>query len=124
MPVSAPGNGATPLGKLCVSAVKVRWYVGFAGESRVHVPGRSGRIVRIRYPFIALELSRKAITLFPGVPSRGALTIRIRVSGISFPSTTSFPLKNQWRECSLLDWERSKHSTSVGLRLRSFTKRS
>ena len=65
---------------------------------------------------MALELSRNAIVLLLGLASSGARTSDIRSSGASSPSITSRPLKNQWRECSLLDWAMSKHSTSVGSR--------
>jgi hypothetical protein len=73
---------------------------------------------------MALELSRNAITLLFGLASSVPLMSPIRWCGASRPSTTSRPLKNQWRECSLLDCAMSKHSTLVGLRPTRFRKRS
>jgi len=64
------------------------------------------------------ELSRGALTELSATrgPLRVSLTILKRERGISLPSSTIRPPKNQWRECSELDCPMSKHSTSVGSR--------
>ena len=76
----------------------------------------SGTKTLARPPAIALELSWKAMTLTSARPSRFAfaravssvpLTKRKRLLGISSPSTTWRPEKNQWRECSEFDWDMS-----------------
>ena len=47
MPVAAPGKGAMPVGKLCVSAVSVGWCVRSTGRTRAwSVTARSGRRAR------------------------------------------------------------------------------
>ncbi len=116
VPVSAPGKGATPVGKLWVSAVNRRCSSISVGSSGEGAPGSAGCRVRTRWPRMALELSLKAMTLLLGLASSVCRTMPMRWSGAVTPSMTSRPLKNQWRECSLFDWAMSKHSTLVGLR--------
>ena len=76
----------------------------------------SGTKTLARPPAIALELSWKAMTLTSSRPSRAAAALAAssvaltrRKSDLSFstPSTTWRPEKNQWRECSELDWDMS-----------------
>ena len=80
VPVSAPGNGATPEGKLCVSAVKMMSCVRFASRKGDGFPGTSGMIVVMPYPLMELELSLKAMTLLFRFASQVAFTIFISVS--------------------------------------------
>merc|ERR1719210_2974509 len=67
-------------------------------------------------------LSAKAMMLFLlalGLFVRVSLTMRKRDSSFSTPSITILPPKNQWRECSELDWAKSKSSQSDGSRFSS-----
>lgn len=55
VPVVAPLNGATPVGKLCVSAVKIKWesvFIFFKGQA---VPAWIGLRDWWEYPLMALE---------------------------------------------------------------------
>mmetsp|Transcript_14950 Transcript_14950/g.56300 ORF Transcript_14950/g.56300 Transcript_14950/m.56300 type:complete len:229 (+) Transcript_14950:1225-1911(+) len=124
VPVSAPGKGATPEGKLCVSAVRRRWRVRGVGTSRLGAPGCSGSSTLERKPSITEELSKNAMTLLCAWRFCGSATTSMRLCGISSPSMTMRPLKNQWRLCSLLLWLKSKSSTVVGSRFTRFTNRS
>ena len=56
VPVSAPGKGATPDGKLCVSAVKMMSQVRSENANGDGLPIVVGTMVRIGYPRMALEL--------------------------------------------------------------------
>jgi len=124
VPVSAPGKGATPEGKLCVSAVSSKCDVSVDAayaDGAVAEPGRSGQTSK---PRMADELSWKAMIELSTTlgPLSVALTIWKRVCFCGTPSMTMVPPKYQCRECSELDWAMSKHSTSVGSRLSSETK--
>ena len=69
-------------------------------------------------PSRADELSWKAISeLFGCDASCVRFTIFINDFGCSSPSMTNRPVKNQCRECSEFDCDKSKHSTVVGFRL-------
>ena len=57
VPVSAPGNGATPLGKLCVSAVRIGCNVCFWTLMELAVPTELGLSAKQSYPRIEDELS-------------------------------------------------------------------
>jgi len=84
--------------------------VEVAATNRAGTPGCSGTIVTDAGARMALECRGNAITLLFGFASSVPLMRPIRWCGASRPSTTSRPLKNQWRECSLLDCAMSKHS--------------
>ena len=64
VPVSAPGKGATPEGKLCVSADSRMCDMNFCCTNLEGRPGCSGWMVEISKPRMAEELSLKAMTLF------------------------------------------------------------
>ncbi len=60
-------------------------------------------IVSTSKPRMPLELSLNAITLLDGFARSVDLIMSSSVSGAGSPSMISLPLKNQCRECSLLD---------------------
>ena len=87
---------------------------GASGDGPPALTGLSGVLTN---PRMAEELSLNAIVeLCPRSPSIVSLTILNRLLGWGTPSTMRLPPKNQWRECSLLDWPMSKSSTLVGSR--------
>ena len=94
-PVVAPGKGATPVGKLCVSAVNIIWRVElfaiFTKESSVESTGIM--IFKSENPFIALELSLNLIKLLSFEYFWVSATNSIKDFSISFPSITILPYK-------------------------------
>lgn len=114
--ISTHLKGATPVGKLCVSAVNIRCCLIFSIWKLLHLWVSIGRRIGISKPSIALLLSLNLITLFGLEYFCVSVIIVSNDFSCSLPSKIIRPLKNQWRLCSLLDWARSKHSTLVGLR--------
>lgn len=94
-PVVAPGKGATPVGKLCVSAVNIIWRVEsfaiFTKESWVESTGIM--IFKWENPFIALELSLNLIKLLSFEYFWVSATNSIKDFSISFPWITILPYK-------------------------------
>lgn len=68
---SAPGKGATPLGKLCVSAVRIGCRVRSPLLRADGFPGAEGRATGQSGPLMAEELSWKAMMLLFAVPCVG-----------------------------------------------------
>jgi len=124
VPVVAPLNGATPVGKLCVSAVKMRCDLLTTSLKLLASFESLGRRCFTLKPSMALLLSLNLMTLFGLVKFCVFMIMSINDSGCSLPFITIRPLKNQCLLCSLFDWARSKHSTLVGLRFNLFLKRS
>ena len=79
VPVSAPGNGATPDGKLWVSAVKMMSWSTSASTIGDGLAGRDGQQRPVvGEPRIELELSLKAMTLLLGLALSGPWIMAIR----------------------------------------------
>lgn len=57
VPVVAPLNGATPVGKLWVSAVKIKWDSVGTCLSSLTEPDVMGRKLRWIYPLMALKIN-------------------------------------------------------------------
>ena len=96
VPVSAPGYGATPEGKLCVSAVRRRSRSASFFTIADGPPALAGRSGVLTKPRMADELSLNWITLLCArSPSMVSFTILNNVLSIFCPSTVSSPEKNQ-----------------------------
>jgi len=113
-----------PVGKLCVSAVRIGWRVSVTAANGAGAEGEPALRAVTLTPRMADELSWNAMIELPlhFGDFRVDLTSWKRDCGFATPSISMTPLKNQWRECSELDWPMSKHSTSVGSRPRLSTK--
>lgn len=116
VPVVAPLNGATAVGKLCVSAVSTTCRVLRRCWNGPGWEGSFGHSAVTAAPRMALLLSLNLMTLLGLLQRCVPIMLSNRDCGSSRPSTTRRPLKNQWRLCSLLDCAMSKHSTLVGFR--------